>query len=113
MASIRAAALRSRSGGQTTRLTSRPTAIPMPVSASRSSRVAASSLAPVVSTTSAVAAAVVLSARRPLIEPAASATRMVSPSDSALSPSRLPRPKATRTPSTVAPTCWAPRRNVR
>ena len=113
MASTWAAALRSRSGGQTSRLMSSPTAMPMPVSASRVSSAPASSLAPVVSTTSAVAAAVVDSARSPRTDPATSATRIVRPSESALSPSRLPSAKATSTPRTVAPTCWAPRRNVR
>ena len=113
MASTWAAALRSRSGGHTMKFTSSPTAIPMPVSARRESSAVASSLEPVVSTTSAVAAAVVDSARSPRTDPATSPTRIVRPSESALSPSRLPNAKATSTPSTVAPTCWAPRRNVR
>jgi len=79
--------------------------MPIPVSSSRESSMLGSSLAPVVSTTSAVAAAVVVSARSPRTDPATSPAKIVRPSDSALSPSRLPNAKATSTPSTVAPTC--------
>ena len=87
--------------------------MPMPVSSSRETSMLGSSLAPVVRTTSAVAAAVVVSARSPRTEPAISPTRIASPSDSALRPKMLPSANATSTPSTVAPTCWTPRRSVR
>ncbi len=87
--------------------------MPMPVSSSRDTSMLGSSLAPVVRTTSAVAAAVVVSARSPRTEPAIRPTRIASPSDSALRPKMLPSANATSTPSTVAPTCWTPRRSVR
>ena len=53
--------------------------MPMPVSSSRDRSMLGSSLAPVVSTTSAVAAAVVVSARSPRTEPAISPIRIGEP----------------------------------
>ena len=113
-ASIWWAALRSRSGGHTSRFTSRPTAMPMPVSSSRDSE----------------HARVVARAggqhdergrRRGRGLGAQPAHRAGDQADQDREPERqrveaeagCPSANATSTPSTVAPTCWTPRRSVR
>ncbi len=85
----------------------------MTVSSSRAPRTSESPLEPVRSTTSAVAAAVVDSARSERVAPATIPISRTIASEVALTPSSEPAAKASRTPSTVAPTCWSPRANVR
>ena len=111
MTSMWRAAARSRSGGHTSRFTSRPTAIPMPVSISRSASIPLWPTKPVVSTTTAVVA-VVTGARRPGAAPASIPTRTVAPSAKAVAPNSAHAPEAMSTPSTLAPACCAPRCRV-
>ncbi len=107
-----ASAARERSGGHTATLTSSPTTMPIPVSSKRENSIA-SSVNPVVSTTSPVVATVVASSPNHRRLPSSRQMTSTAATAAVVGPIAWPTADATNTATTAADTCWSPRENVR